>query len=179
MWNKVFDLSMPLPGNQTRPTTSSQNVETDQHRGEYDFRGRLRDCSWLLLNQEGFGLIQSARTCDTNPWMKRSEAINISLPTANTVHLVAQGRFRRHFQEGEEALPLFHTKRLSPANVEPEEPSKEYPLLIRVAYTTGGKKTKLTTEVDPSNLDEFWKQYTDVMKAGMALKKKDKKRKRK
>lgn len=63
--------------------------------------------------------------------------------------------------------------------MEPEEPSKEYPLLIRVAYTTGGKKTKLTTEVDPSNLDEFWKQYTDVMKAGMALKKKDKKRKRK
>lgn len=111
MWNKVFDLSMPLPGNQTRPTTSSQNVETDQHRSEYDFRGRLRDCSWLLLNQEGFGLIQSARKCDTNPWMKRSEAINISLPTANTVHLVAQGRFRRHFQEGEEALPLFHTKK--------------------------------------------------------------------
>lgn len=74
----------------------------------------------------------------------------------------------------------FTQKRLSPANVEPEEStSKEYPLLIRVAYTTGGKKTKLTTEVDPSNLDDFWKQYTDVMKAGMALKKKDKKRKRK
>lgn len=51
--------------------------------------------------------------------------------------------------------------------------------MIRVAYTTGGKKTKLTTEVDPSNLDDFWKQYTEVMKAGMALKKKDKKRKRK
>ncbi|KAG5363145.1 hypothetical protein CJU89_2304 [Yarrowia sp. B02] len=73
----------------------------------------------------------------------------------------------------------FTQKRLSPANVEPAETTKEYPLLIRVAYTTGGKKTKLTTEVDPSSLDEFWKQYTDVMKAGMALKKKDKKRKRK
>ncbi|KAG5359992.1 hypothetical protein CJU90_5840 [Yarrowia sp. C11] len=73
----------------------------------------------------------------------------------------------------------FTQKRLTPVRVVPEEPTQEYPLLIRVAYTTGGKKTKLTTEVDPSNLDEFWKQYTEVMKAGMALKKKDKKRKRK
>lgn len=73
----------------------------------------------------------------------------------------------------------FTQKRLSPAAVEPQEASKEYPLLVRVAYTTGGKKTKLTTEVDPANLDEFWKQYTEVMKLGMGLKKKEKKRKRK
>lgn len=73
----------------------------------------------------------------------------------------------------------FTQKRLSGPAVEPEEASKEYPMLIRVAYTTGGKKTKLTTEVDPANLDDFWKQYTEVLKAGMALKKKDKKRKRK
>lgn len=55
----------------------------------------------------------------------------------------------------------------------------QYPVLVRV--TTGGKKKKkLSTVVEKDNLDQFWNDYAQVIKAGfVGLKKKDKKKSKK
>lgn len=54
----------------------------------------------------------------------------------------------------------------------------QYPVLVRVA--TGKKKKKLSTVVEKDNLDQFWNEYAQVIKAGfVGLKKKDKKKSKK
>lgn len=58
---------------------------------------------------------------------------------------------------------------------------KKYPILIRV--TDGNKdksaKIKLSTVVEPENLDAFWNEYTNVLKTGfVGLKKKAKSKKK-
>ncbi|VEU20664.1 DEKNAAC101562 [Brettanomyces naardenensis] len=60
--------------------------------------------------------------------------------------------------------------------------TKQYPVLVRV--TDGDKdkkkKVKLSTVVRPEDLDKFWLQYTNILKAGFpGLKKKSKKKKAK
>lgn len=63
----------------------------------------------------------------------------------------------------------------------PEEYGKntrQYPVLIR--YTNGTKESKISTVIDPENLDSFWGDYSTVLKTGFTgLRKKDKKKKQK
>ncbi|KAG0256186.1 RNA-binding signal recognition particle subunit srp14 [Mortierella polycephala] len=55
-----------------------------------------------------------------------------------------------------------------------DEQDKEYPTLVRL---TCGTKTKLSTQVQPQDLDRFMVQYTNIIKINMdALKKKDRKK---
>lgn len=52
-----------------------------------------------------------------------------------------------------------------------------YPVLLRV--TQGPKESKISTVVEPENLDLFWLEYTQVLKTGMVgLKKREKKAKK-
>lgn len=62
------------------------------------------------------------------------------------------------------------------------ESTQHYPLLFRATNGNSDKtkKIKFTTVVNVQDLDSFWVQYTEVVKAGMSgLKKKDKKKKQK
>ncbi|CAI4311311.1 CEQ_1a_G0006900.mRNA.1.CDS.1 [Saccharomyces cerevisiae] len=56
---------------------------------------------------------------------------------------------------------------------------REYPLLIRLSYGSHDKKTKCSTVVKASELDQFWQEYSSVFKGGMQnlIKKKKKKSK--
>lgn len=60
-----------------------------------------------------------------------------------------------------------------------------YPLLIRISLNGSVKndkkdKTKLSTVVENTDLDQFWSDYVQVIKAGfVGLKKKDKKKAKK
>lgn len=55
---------------------------------------------------------------------------------------------------------------------------QKYPVLIRV--TLGEKKSKISTVVEPENLDTFWTEYTQVLKTGfVGLKRKEKKKAKK
>ncbi|CCE80057.1 Piso0_003154 [Millerozyma farinosa CBS 7064] len=62
---------------------------------------------------------------------------------------------------------------------------QQYGILIRVAASSsdksaGSKKTKLSTVVETNQLDEFWNDYAQVLKAGLTgLKKKEKKKSKK
>ncbi|KAG6812427.1 hypothetical protein H0H92_002893 [Tricholoma furcatifolium] len=52
--------------------------------------------------------------------------------------------------------------------------SREYPCLLRV---TDGKKTRFSTEVEPSSLEKFYAAYGTLLKTSMTtLRKRDKKR---
>jgi hypothetical protein len=74
-----------------------------------------------------------------------------------------------------------------PADVKPilhdsTPKTKSYPVLIRI--TDGNKdkskKMKLSTVVQPENLDLFWNEYTNILKTGfVGLKKKSKKKAKK
>lgn len=73
------------------------------------------------------------------------------------------------------------SKEVKPVLHEYNPDSKQYPILIRV--TDGNKdksaRIKLSTVVEPENLDTFWNEYTNVMKAGfVGLKKKSKSKKK-
>lgn len=60
--------------------------------------------------------------------------------------------------------------------------TQHYPLLFRATngHSDKKKKVKFTTVVTTDDIDEFWVQYTEVVKTGMTgLKKKDKKKKQK
>ncbi|GMM47084.1 hypothetical protein DAPK24_036590 [Pichia kluyveri] len=68
--------------------------------------------------------------------------------------------------------PIFH---------ENKSTNKSYPILIRI--TDGNKdkskKIKLSTIVEPVNLDSFWNEYTNILKSGLSgLKKKPKSKKK-
>lgn len=72
--------------------------------------------------------------------------------------------------------PVLHAQEINSQN------SKKYPILVRV--TDGNKskssKVKLSTIVEPAQLDAFWNEYTNVLKAGfVGLKKKSKKKSKK
>ncbi|PRT54723.1 Signal recognition particle protein [Wickerhamiella sorbophila] len=57
-----------------------------------------------------------------------------------------------------------------------------YPLLFRATdgAKTKAKRVKISTIVSPKDLDQFWQNYTDALKSGMAgLRRKDKKKQRK
>lgn len=55
--------------------------------------------------------------------------------------------------------------------------TEKYPVLVRV--TSGNKESKVSTVVEPENLDQFWSQYAQVLKTGMVgLKKREKKSKK-
>lgn len=59
--------------------------------------------------------------------------------------------------------------------------SKRYPILIRVTDGNNdkSKKIKLSTVVEPNQLDSFWNEYTNILKAGfIGLKKKSKSKKK-
>lgn len=63
---------------------------------------------------------------------------------------------------------------------EPKADESSYPILIRVTDGAKQKKTKYSTIVSVENLDQFWVQYTNILKNGVTgLKKKDKKKKSK
>lgn len=56
--------------------------------------------------------------------------------------------------------------------------TRTYSILIRC--TRGTKDSKISTVVEPENLDSFWNDYTTVLKSGFGgLRKKDKKKKQK
>lgn len=56
--------------------------------------------------------------------------------------------------------------------------SQTYPVLIR--FTLGDTKSKISTVVEPENLDKFWNQYAHIIKNGfVGLKKKEKKKAKK
>lgn len=56
--------------------------------------------------------------------------------------------------------------------------SRNYTLLIRC--TRGTSDSKISTVVEPKNLDSFWNEYATVLKGGfVGLRKKDKKKKQK
>lgn len=70
--------------------------------------------------------------------------------------------------------PLLHQKTT--------QNSKKYPILIRI--TDGNidksKKIKLSTVVEPDQLDSFWNEYTNILKSGfIGLKKKSKSKSKK
>lgn len=53
--------------------------------------------------------------------------------------------------------------------------TEKYPVLMR--FTTGEKKSKISTVVQAGDLDSFWTEYTQALKTGfVGLKKKDKKK---
>lgn len=55
--------------------------------------------------------------------------------------------------------------------------TQTYPVLIR--FTSGDKKSKLSTVVEPADLDKFWTEYAQILKNGfVGLKKKEKKTKK-
>ncbi|KAF9996629.1 RNA-binding signal recognition particle subunit srp14 [Entomortierella chlamydospora] len=55
-----------------------------------------------------------------------------------------------------------------------DEKDKEYPTMVRLTH---GTKTKLSTLVQPQDLDRFMVQYTNIIKINMdALKKKERKK---
>lgn len=69
-----------------------------------------------------------------------------------------------------------------------EKNTTTYPVLIRISMNSGNmksssqskQKTKLSTVVETSNLDQFWSEYVQVIKNGfVGLKKKDKKKNKK
>ncbi|PVH14467.1 uncharacterized protein CXQ87_002608 [Candidozyma duobushaemuli] len=56
--------------------------------------------------------------------------------------------------------------------------TQSYPVLIRA--TLGKKDSKISTVVEPANLDAFWSEYAQVLKTGfVGLKKKEKKKAKK
>lgn len=56
--------------------------------------------------------------------------------------------------------------------------TRQYSVLIR--FTRGTSDSKISTVVEPENLDSFWNEYATVLKAGFGgLRKKDKKKKQK
>lgn len=56
--------------------------------------------------------------------------------------------------------------------------TQSYPVLIR--FTSGDKKSKVSTVVEPANLDKFWTEYALILKNGfVGLKKKEKKKAKK
>lgn len=56
--------------------------------------------------------------------------------------------------------------------------SETYPVLIR--FTLGEKKLKISTVIEPENLDRFWSEYAQILKTGfVGLKKKEKKKAKK
>lgn len=56
--------------------------------------------------------------------------------------------------------------------------TQNYPVLIRA--TLGKKESKISTVVEPANLDTFWLEYAQALKAGfVGLKKKEKKKTKK
>lgn len=56
--------------------------------------------------------------------------------------------------------------------------NQTYPVLLR--FTTGEKKSKLSTVVEPENLETFWTEYVQVLKSGfVGLRKKEKKKSKK
>ncbi|CUM62924.1 uncharacterized protein PRCAT00000484001 [Priceomyces carsonii] len=65
-------------------------------------------------------------------------------------------------------------------NNEFKENTEKYSILIRVSMNTKAKKqpkVKLSTVVDVDNLEVFWNEYSQALKAGfMGLKKKEKKK---
>ena len=68
---------------------------------------------------------------------------------------------------------------LSSTNTIPD--FKTYSILIRVTDSNKEKsaRVKLSTVVEPENLDAFWNKYTNVLKAGfVGLKKKSKSKKK-
>jgi hypothetical protein len=73
------------------------------------------------------------------------------------------------------------SKDVTPALHENKSNNKSYPILIRI--TDGNKdkslKVKLSTIVEPENLDSFWIEYIDILKNGfVGLKKKTKAKKK-
>lgn len=53
-----------------------------------------------------------------------------------------------------------------------------YPVLIR--FTLGDKKSKVSTVIEPEDLDKFWSEYAQILKTGfVGLKKKEKKKAKK
>lgn len=62
------------------------------------------------------------------------------------------------------------------------ESNENYSIIFRATDGEKDKKKrrKISTVVDPKNLDQFWQKYTEVVKGGMGgLRKKDKKKKSK
>lgn len=60
--------------------------------------------------------------------------------------------------------------------------TEPFALLFRATNGSSNKKEKVkfTTVVSSENIDDFWVQYTEIVKTGMSgLKKKDKKKKQK
>lgn len=56
--------------------------------------------------------------------------------------------------------------------------TQSYPVLIRA--TLGKKESKISTVVEPANLDAFWLEYAQALKTGfVGLKKKEKKKTKK
>lgn len=58
---------------------------------------------------------------------------------------------------------------------------QHFPVLIRVSMNgKNSKKTKLSTVIEVDRLDEFWSEYSQIIKSGfVGLKKKDKKKSKK
>lgn len=52
--------------------------------------------------------------------------------------------------------------------------SQTYPVLIRL--TLGEKTSKISTVVEPQNLDQFWNEYAQILKSGLVGLKRDKKK---
>lgn len=52
---------------------------------------------------------------------------------------------------------------------------QKYPVLVRISL--GDKKTKISTVVEPENLDSFWTEYSQALKNGfIGLRRKEKKK---
>lgn len=81
-----------------------------------------------------------------------------------------------------EKEPIDEIKDLS-SNIVDHSPAytkntQAYPVLIRA--TLGTKESKISTVVEPANLDAFWLEYAQVLKTGfVGLKKKEKKKTKK
>lgn len=76
--------------------------------------------------------------------------------------------------------PQYDVSNVSSLNNKVEDKSRsEYPLLIRISYGSHANKTKCSTIVEANILDEFWQDYSNVVKSGMngLIKKKKKKSK--
>ena len=73
--------------------------------------------------------------------------------------------------------PHFDVSKVTQLSKDKTVSRKKYPLLIRISYGSRSKKTKCSTVVNPDELDQFWQDYSSVIKSNMSglIKKKKKK----
>ncbi|KAF9939677.1 hypothetical protein BGZ65_009770 [Modicella reniformis] len=92
--------------------------------------------------------------------------------TSRTVYLTMKRHTysTRKIREAEEASETA----TGDSAMKTDDKDKEYPTMVRLAM---GTKTKISTLVQPNDLDRFMVQYTNIIKTNMdALKKKERKK---